>query len=259
TIPDIYEDHLGPLLFHYYAEDLARRVATGNGGRVLETACGTGISTKFLREALPDDVAIVATDLSDAMLDVARERRGDLANVTYKQANALELDFEDDSFDAVVCQFGLMFFPDKLAGLKEAARVLKPDGQLHFNVWDSMEFNPIAQVAFDTGAQFFDGEPAAFIKMPFGYHAIDPIKDLLHQAGLNNIQVNVVPTISERPSAHHVAEGLVAGNPTILELRERGNASVEVVIDAMTAAVSKAFGDNPVRTPLQAIVFSASR
>lgn len=259
SIPEKYDEHLGPLLFNFYAEDLANRVTVRQDGRVLETACGTGISTAFLRQSLPDNIEIVATDLNEPMLAFARTKRTELNNVVFEQANAQELPYDDAAFDAVVCQFGLMFFPDKLAGLREAARVLRPGGQLLFNVWDSFDWNPIARVAFETTAQFFAEDPPTFMKLPFGYHEIDPIKALLHEAGFSNVEITVIRTMSERPSARHVAEGLVAGNPGILEIQERGSAPVERVIGAVTKALTEEFGDNPMRTPLQAIVFSTNR
>ena len=154
SIPEAYDTHLGPLLFQHYGADLARRLDVPAGGRVLETACGTGISTEHLRGTLPDSVEIVATDLNDAMLDYARAKRSDLANVSFRQADALDLPFEDASFDAVACQFGLMFFPDKAAGMAEALRVLKSGGMLGFNVWDSLDANEIARVAHETIGTF---------------------------------------------------------------------------------------------------------
>ncbi len=183
SIPEIYDRHLGPLLFEHYAADLAGRVTVPPGGRVLELACGTGIATERLRAALPEDVEIVATDLNEAMLDLARSKRGNLANVHYQVADALDLPFEDGSFDAVVCQFGVMFFPDKAAGAREAARVLKPGGTYVFNVWDSLDRNPVIKVAQDTISGFFDGDPPTFLSIPFGYHALDPITVLLQDAG----------------------------------------------------------------------------
>jgi hypothetical protein len=150
-----------------------------------------------------------------------------------------------------------MFYPDKAAGVRETARVLKPGGQFLFNVWDSVEKNPIIlQLGLDVLPPFFGREPSRFLSVPFGYNAIDPTKDMLHEAGFNRLDIHVIPTISERPSARHVAQGLICGNPSILDLQERGNAPVEEVVDAATVAIKSAFGDNPVRVPLQAIVFS---
>ena len=259
SIPEKYDEHLGPLLFEFYARDLARRVTVPAGGRVLEIACGTGISTAFLREALPDSIEIVATDLNKAMLDVAYAKRGDLANVRYQPADAMDLPFGDQDFDAVVCQFGLMFLPDKPAGMHEAARTLKPGGLFAFNVWDSHDRNPIARIAHETIGSFFVEDPPMFLMIPFSFHDIDSIKDLLAGAGFAGIDVNVIPTVVERPSARHVAIGLVEGTPGIHEVHERATASPNQVVDAVAEELRDAFGDAPLRAPLQAIVITALR
>jgi len=259
AIPEIYDNHLGPLLFHHYATDLAGRINVAAGGRVLETACGTGIATEKLRGVLGDDIAIVATDLNDAMLAVARQRRGDLANVTYQQADALSLPFEDASFDAVACQFGIMFYPDKDAGAREAMRVLKPGGTFAFNVWDSFDKNPAIRIAHETISGFFESDPPTFLELPFGYYHIDPIKTLLGDAGFEAIEIETVTTVVERPSAHHVAVGAVTGNPGIFEIDERTTADRETVVDAVAQALRDNFGDAPMRAPLQAIVATAQK
>ena len=259
SIPEIYDEHLGPLLFEHYAADLAGRLTVPPGGRVLEIACGTGIATERLRAALPEDVEIVATDLNEAMLDFARNKRGDLANLRYQVADALDLPFEDASFDAVICQFGIMFFPDKAAGAREAARVLKPGGTYAFNVWDSLDRNPVFKVAQDTLSRYFDGDPPAFLLIPFGYHALDPIKALLQGAGFGSPDINVVPTVVERPSARDVARGAVEGNPGIHDIHARATAPAEEIVEAVAAALRENFGDAPLRTPLQAIVLTARK
>lgn len=259
SIPEKYDAHLGPLFFHDYADDLARRVTLGDGSRVLETACGTGIFTERLRKALPDSVEIVATDLNPPMLEFAGAKRGDLANLHFQQADALDLPFEDRSFDAVVCQFGLMFFPDKAAGIREAARVLKPGGLLAFNVWDSLDWNPISRIAHETIGGFFTQHPPTFLLLPFSYHELDPIKALLLGNGFASFDISVVPTVVESPSARHVAVGLVEGNPGIHEIRERATAGPEEIVEAVANALRDAFGDAPLRTSLQAIVVTARR
>ena len=143
SIPEIYDRYLGPALFDPYAADLARRVADITSGALLETAAGTGRVTRVLARALPDAVSIVATDLNQAMLDFAVAQPGG-DRVSWRQADALALPFEDAGLDAVLCQFGAMFFPDKVAAYREALRVLKPAGRFLFNIWDMIEANTFA-------------------------------------------------------------------------------------------------------------------
>ena len=259
SIPEHYDEHLGPFFFDYYAAEMGRRVSALAGGRVLETASGTAISTEGLRATLPESVGIVATDLNQAMVDYAEGKRGHLVNVEYRQADALALPFADGEFGAVICQFGIMFFPDKAAGMREAARVLKPDGQFLFSVWDSFEVNTIAGLVHDTVGSFFESDPPQFMRAPFATYEIDPVKEMLAEAGFTHIAAEVVPTTVECPSAHHLAIGMVKGNPTIHELDERGTADPETVIEAVAGAFREAFGDAPLRAPLQAIFFDARR
>lgn len=259
AIPEIYDSHLGPLLFHHYATDLAGRIHVATGGRVLETACGTGNATEKLRAVLSDDVEIIATDLNDAMLAIAGDKRGDLANVTYRQADALSLPFEDNSFDAVACQFGIMFFPDKDAGAREALRVLKPGGVFAFNVWGSFETNPAMRIAHETISGFFTENPPSFLKTPFGFYRTDPIDQLLRDAGFGAIEIETVDTVVERPSAHHVAVGAVEGNPGIHEIDDRATADRETVVEAVAQALCDSLGDAPLRVPMQAIVITAKK
>ena len=140
SIPEIYDRFLVPLIFEPYAVDLAGRVAALAPNDVLETAAGTGVLTRALSQQLPASTHIVATDLNQPMLDQAAKRQ-QAGTVEWKQADALALPFADRSFDVVACQFGVMFFPDKVKGYKEARRVLRPDGRFLFNVWDRISEN----------------------------------------------------------------------------------------------------------------------
>lgn len=257
SIPENYDRYLGPLFFEGYAADLARRVAVPVDGRVLEVACGTGISAAALREALPESVEIVSTDLSESMLEFAKAKLRHLVNAHFEPADAQALPFEDGSFDAVACQFGMMFLPDKLAGMREAARVLKPGGHLVFNVWDSMQLNPIVRVLHEKISGFFGGEPPSFMNTPFGYYELDPIKTTLAEAGFARIDFSVLPTMVEHPSAKDAARGLVQGNPLVNEIREHASASPEEITEAVAEALRGEFGDAPMRAPMQAIVVTA--
>src|SRR5687767_1020758 len=139
SIPELYDRCLGPFLFEPYAADLAERAAALRPRRVLETAAGTGIVTAALRRALPD-AEIVATDLNPDMLRVAEAKAGS-SDIVFAPADAQALPFPDGGFDLVVCQFGAMFFPDRVAAYREARRMLAPGGAFLFNVWDRLEAN----------------------------------------------------------------------------------------------------------------------
>ena len=166
SIPELYERLLVPLIFEDYARDLAERVARVEPQDVLETAAGTGVVTRALASRLPANVRYVATDLNQPMLDHAAAKQSDKNRVTWQQADALALPFEDQKFDVVVCQFGAMFFPDKVAAYREARRVLKPRGHFFFNVWDRISANEFADVVIEALADVLSARSAAI----FGPH-----------------------------------------------------------------------------------------
>ena len=256
SIPETYDALLGPLFFAPYADDLARRVAAAAPARVLEIACGTGILTRRLRAALPEAV-MVASDLSEAMIAHARQGLGEDANVTFGQADAGDLPYPDATFDAVVCQFGIMFFPDKPRAMAEALRVLAPGGVLAFNSWGSLEENALAGLADATVSRFFATDPPRFYKTPFGYHDDDAIARLLADAGFGDIEGQRV-ALEATGEAAPVAHGLIHGNPTIGEIEARGSAPPETVVAALAEAIASAHGD-PLRAPMQALVFTARK
>src|SRR3954447_10884997 len=183
SIPETYDRYLGPLLFEPYARDLAARLAALAPARLLETAAGTGVATRALARALPAGTAIVATDLNRPMLDLAAARM-ETAEVTWQQADALALPFEDETFDAVACQFGAMFFPDKAAAYREARRVLRRGGRLVMSVWDRIGRNELSHVVDEAVVAQFPEDPPRFLaRVPYGYHDADAIIDELRAAG----------------------------------------------------------------------------
>jgi ubiquinone/menaquinone biosynthesis C-methylase UbiE len=258
-IPAKYDHGLGLHLFIDYGMDLARRVAAGSPARVLEIAAGTGIVTRLLRDALPSTTHLVASDLNPPMLEVAREKFSDSEQVEFQQADATRLPFVDRAFDAAVCQFGLMFFPDKSTAYRETFRVLAPDGRYYFNVWDSLEFNSFARIAHETVGRFFRQDAPAFFNVPFGYHRIDAIKTSLIEAGFVDISIQVVKIVKAIGDVRRLAEGLVFGNPVVAEIGARGTADPAEIADAVTAALRLEFDANAQRMTLQAIVFDARK
>ncbi len=259
SIPADYDTYLGPFLFEFYAEDLAARMTVEPEGMILETACGTGSSTEYLRRATPSDVSILATDVSEPMLRHARTLRGRLEGVDFQRADASELPFEDGSFDAVAQQFGLMFIPDKQRALSEARRVLRPGGRLVFSVWDDLDSNPFVQVAQDAIASFFDEDPPQFLYLPWSYNDHEALRELVSGAGFQDCELHTVSHTAERPTAREVATGLVRGNPTLNDIRERADGSVEEVIDSVAEALGRAFGTSPFRAPTRVIIVTAER
>ena len=259
NIPEHYDSGLGPMIFVDYATDIARRAAACSPARVLETAAGTGIVTRQLRDFLPPGVHVTATDLNAPMLEVARTKFRPGEEVDFRPADAAALPFSDGAFDAVVCQFGVMFFPQKDTSYREVHRVLAPGGRYLFSVWDSHQHNPFGRIAHETAARFFPADPPQFYTVPFSYCQIDPIKESLINAGFTDINVAVIGLEKEIPDAARFARGLVHGNPLIDQIRARGGVDPDRIVNALAQALRQEFGADPGRMPLQAIVFSASR
>ncbi len=256
SIPAAYHEYLGPLFFQPYADDLATRVAAHAPLDILEVACGTGIVTSALGAALPR-VTLIATDLNDAMIDFARGVVPARPQLSWRQADACALPFEDAQFDVVTCQFGLMFVPDKLLAMTEARRVLRPGGWFLFNVWDSLGTNPSASTTKDAVTGLFPDNPPTFYDVPFGFHDRSLLRQLLTEAGFRDIALDTVTLEARAPSAHHAATGLVTGSPALTAIQERGVTDPGPVIATVADALAKQGGAAPFTVPMQAIVVSA--
>ena len=258
SIPALYDRHLGPVLFEPYAADKVRRLARLSEGAILETASGTGIVTQRLASALPAAVRIVATDLNQPMLDHASSKPG-MERVEFRQADALKLPSGDGQFDAVVCQFGVMFFPDRVAAYREARRVLKPNGQLVFSVWDSLMRNPLSATVTDAMATHFPHDPPRFLaRVPHGYHDAAAIRADLATAGFTTVAIETVALTARAASHRDPAIGFCQGSPMRGEIEARDPDGLQAATDAVADALAARFGTGAIEAPMQALVITAS-
>ena len=257
SIPELYDTLLVPLIFEPYARDLARRVADEPVSRVLEIAAGTGVVTRAVVDALDPNVSIVATDLNQPMLDYGASVRAD-GNVDWRQADALALPFEDATFDAVVCQFGVMFFPDRAKAYSEALRVLKRGGRFLFNVWDHIRENEFADTVTESLASLFPSDPPRFLaRIPHGYSDIEEIASDLKRGGF--IATPNVETVTARSKASNPAIPAIAfcqGTPLRTEIANRDASLMKHATDVATAAVSERFGSSAVDGKMQGHIIS---
>ena len=258
SIPGLYDRYLVPLLFQPYAEEVARRAQVFQPGHVLETAAGTGVVTAALNQALPD-ANIVATDLNPDMLEVAAGRiRSD--KVSFEPADAQDLRFADETFDLVVCQFGVMFFPDKIRGNAEARRVLRDGGRYVTVVWDSLERNPGSMLLSDSVAALFPDDPPRFLdRTPFGYSDPARIEHDLIAAGFTDIEFETVKKHSRTGSAREVAIGMCCGSPLRSEIEERDPAKVDQAVEAAAAALMPWEGVMGFDAPMSAHIVVATK
>jgi ubiquinone/menaquinone biosynthesis C-methylase UbiE len=206
SIPENYDRYLVPLIFESFAQDIARRVAALSPRTVLETAAGSGVATRALAPRLSPDACYVVTDLNQPMLDYAATRQAADSRISWRQTDAQALPFEDASFDLVFCQFGVMFFPDRPSGYREARRVLKPGGHFLFNVWDRIEENVFANDVTSALAEFFPSDPPRFLaRTPHGYHDTALIRSELEEAGFSSVLIETRAEQSRASSARHPA------------------------------------------------------
>ncbi|UGB39836.1 class I SAM-dependent methyltransferase [Frateuria soli] len=259
-IATLYQDLLVPLIFAPYARDLASRLASLPAGRVLELAAGTGAVTRELSARLPPGAEIVATDLNETMLAVA-QRQGTPGPVVWQQADAMALPFDDASFDAVACQFGTMFFPDKAQAFAEARRVLRPGGTLLFSVWDRIETNDFAWVIQEAVAGVFPEDPPRFLeRLPHGYCARDAIARDLAQGGFRGppaIRTVVAESAAATPAIP--AAAYCQGTPLRNEIVARDATRLEAATEAAIAAIAARFGTGRVTGRIQALVVGIAR
>jgi len=259
SIPENYDRGLGPNIFEDYGNDLSRRAATLGASNVLELAAGTGIVSRKLRDALAPEARLVITDLNPPMLDVARARFQEGERVTFAEADAMALPFADSEFDLVVCQFGVMFFPDKIASFREVARVLSPGGYYLFNTWGPMSANPFSEIANDVATRFFPDDPPGFYRVPFSYADPSVVVADLQTAGFSDIEHETMQLQKTIRDLEGFARGLVFGNPLIAEIEQRGGVSADDVMSAVLEEFKTRMGPEPKSMPLEATAFVGRR
>ena len=257
SIPKLYDTHMVPLIFEPYAADLAKRLASRKLSRLLELAAGTGVVTRALARALPEDVAIVGTDLNQAMLDQAAAV-GTRRAVEWRQADAMKLPFADAAFDAVVCQFGVMFFPDKAKAFAETRRVLRPGGIFIFNVWDRIEENEFADTVTTSLASVFPQDPPRFmVRTPHGYHDRQLIeRDLAGGGFARRPRIDTVAARSRASSPRVPAIAYCQGTPLRNEIEARDGSRLGEATDVATQAIAERFGRGAVDGKIQAHVIT---
>jgi len=260
SIPRFYDTYLVPLLFEPYAADLVNRLASRSLSRVLEVAAGTGVVTRALASVLPERASIVATDLNQPMLDQA-SALGTTRPVEWRQADAMQLPFQDGAFDAVVCQFGVMFFPDKTRALSEARRVLRPGGVLVFNVWDRLEENEFADTVTAALASVFPEDPPRFLaRTPHGYHERSRIEQDLVDSGFSAPpEIVTLAARSRATSPRDPAIAFCQGTPLRNEIEAHAASRLGEATDLAADAIGRRFGRGEVDGKMQAHVVTIER
>lgn len=260
SIPEFYDTFMVPLIFQVYADDLAARVSGIRPSSVLETAAGTGVVTRAVAARLDPGARYVATDLNQTMLDHAATRQPEDPAIEWRQADALDLPFEAEEFDVVICQFGAMFFPDRPKGHAEARRVLRPGGRYIFSVWDRIENNELAHIVTEAVGAVFPEDPPRFLaRTPHGYFDPDLIRADLERSGFSDIAIEHLEATSIVQSPDIAAKAYCQGTPLRNEIETRGPSMLEDLTEKAAAAIEARFGEGPISSRISAFVVTATR
>jgi ubiquinone/menaquinone biosynthesis C-methylase UbiE len=258
SIPENYDRYLVPLIFESFAQDIAQRVAALSPSTVLETAAGSGVVTRALAPRLSPDASYVVSDLNQPMLDYAAMRQAADNRISWRKADALALPFEDAAFDLVCCQFGVMFFPDRQSGYREAKRVLKPGGHFLFNVWDCIEENVFANDVTNALAEVFPSDPPRFLaRTPHGYHDAALIHSELEKAGFSGVVIETRADQSRASSPRHPAVAYCQGTPLRNEIEARDADKLETATNYAASKIANRHGSGEVAAKIQAHVIVA--
>ena len=259
SIPENYDRYMVPLIFEPYAADLARRAADLSPGAILETAAGSGVVTRVLAPRLASDSSYVVTDLNQAMIDYASSRQPPGNRITWRQADALALPFEDSNFDLVCCQFGAMFFPDRIAGYRETRRVLRQGGHFLFSVWDRIEENVFADDVTRALAELFPNDPPRFLaRTPHGYHDASLIRSELEAAGFSHVKIETRAEQSRAPSPRLPALAYCQGTVLRTEIETREPGGLQSATDHVASAIARKHGNSGVAAKIQAHIILAA-
>ena len=258
SIPENYDRYMVPLIFESYARDIAGRAAALSPKAVLETASGSGVVTRALASKLSPDARYVATDLNQPMLDYAATRQNPDDRISWRQADAQALPFEDAAFDLVCCQFGVMFFPDRPSAYREARRVLKPGGSFLFNAWDRIEENVFADDVTNALAEFVPSDPPRFMaRTPHDYHDTALIRSDLAKAGFSSVTIETRAEESRAPSPRQVAVAYCQGTPLRNEIEARGADKLEAATEYAASALARRHGTGEIAAKIQAHIILA--
>jgi ubiquinone/menaquinone biosynthesis C-methylase UbiE len=259
SVPENYDRYMVPLIFEPFAADIAQRAASLSPRAVLEIAAGTGVVTRALAPRLSAGASYTVTDLNQPMLDYAASRQAPDSRITWRQADALALPFENAAFDLVCCQFGAMFFPDRSAAYREVKRALKPCGHFLFNVWDRIEENVFADEVTNALASIFPNDPPRFLaRTPHGYHDTALIRRELEAAGFSRVAIETRAEQSRASSPRVAAVAYCQGTPIRTEIEAREAGKLESSTDYVASAIAARHGSGQVSAKIQAHIIMAA-
>ena len=209
-----YERHLVPTMFTPWAHDLIGRVALQTGERVMDVACGTGIVARLAAEIVGRSGQVVGVDLNSGMLEIARAQTPTAgARVEWREGDVNDLPYDDATFDALLCQQGFQFFPDKSKAIHEMHRVLAPSGRLGLSVWRSIPYNPYFRALSDALEHHVSPEAAMSMRAVCSFGDAEALRTLIAEAGFRDIRLHVVILTKRHPSLADYIPGQLSALP----------------------------------------------
>lgn len=259
SIPQAYQEYMAPLIFDPYAADMAERALAHSPTAILEIAAGTGVLTRKIALNLKPNARFTVTDLNLPMLRIAQKNIQD-DRITWQLCDALSLPFEDHKFDAVVCEFGAMFFPDHVKAYKETNRVLRQNGRFYFSVWDKISENDFAYAVELALEKYFPNNPPKFMsRTPHGYFDQEMIHNELDTSGFSEIEFETLTFTSKAPAAKFVAAAFCTGTPLRSEIESRIPGGLEKATAYVTDVLVELYGSGPLESKMRAFVISAKK
>jgi SAM-dependent methyltransferase len=256
TPAEIYEQHMVPAIFARWAPDLVEAAGVQPGGRALDVACGTGVVTRILAERVGPAGTVVGLDINPGMLAVARVV-APLPNIEWLEGSAVSMALPDATFDYVLCEQGLQFFPDKPAALAEMRRVLKPGGRLALSCWCVIETMPAYLALEQALARRIGPEQAAL--PPFSLGDADTLRSLVTRTGFREVRLHIDTKMIRFQSAEHMVRALVGGAPAMLgALTAQGEGVLDAIVAEVEAATRAYVDDEGWAIPAVSHIVTAS-
>jgi len=248
---EAYEAQFVPVLFDQWARLLVDAAGIQPGQVVLDVACGTGVVTRKVADRLGGDGRVTGLDLSEAMLTVARRLRPDL---DWRQGDAVDLPFSAETFDVVLCQAGLMFFPDPVRALAEMRRVVRRHGTVAVQVWSGLQAQPAYRPLFDIIARHAGPEAVELVNTYFRLGDLAQVRARLHTAGLQVTGTSTHLTVMQLPSIDAAVAVEVKGTP----LGERISEDVydRILTDTRTAFAGYCDSTGALHLPIEGVILT---
>lgn len=256
--PEAYERYLAGPILGPAAERLLEAAGVGSGDRVLDLACGTGVVARLAVGRVGPEGEVTGADLNPGMVAVARSLP-EGADVDWHEADAAALPFEDERFDAVVCQQAFQFFPDRPAALAETRRVLAPDGRMAFSVLRGIDRNPFQKAVAEAMSRHVGPEAGAVIHTPFALADADVLRDLAEDAGFRDVHVRIEFSVIRHASLDELVPGVLAATPAAPAVAGADGATRAALLEDLHDALASYLDDDGVAAPVEYHLLTARR